>query len=61
MTKTNEKIDIVCEEILTLISWAEADYENSIENDATEQAADDKLRIKILKEALERVSASVKD
>jgi len=61
MIKTNDKINSVCEEIKTLIGWAEADYENSIENEATEQATDDKLRIKILKEALERISSSFKD
>jgi len=60
MITTNEKIKTVCEDISTLIEWAESDYEASIENDCLEQSKDDLLRIKILKEALERVSSSEK-
>lgn len=57
---TNQIINEVESHITALIGFAEADYEMSIENDANEQAGDDKIRILQLKEALSLIQKSHK-
>lgn len=52
MIRTNDKLAAVTADVQTLIGWAQADVDASVEADAHAQAADDRRRVKALKQAL---------
>ena len=61
MRDTNGLITIIRSNILTAISWAEADKQASEEGGYAVQASDDAFRISLLKEALERINDCFKE
>ncbi len=52
---TNGKIDQLIEELDVLIQWASSDKEHALDNDATDTADDDQVRINNLLNAKELI------